>query len=258
MGDLLAQAIDELYGLDPADFTDRRNELAAAARQAGASDEAKQIAALRRPTRAAWVLNQLARTDPDLASDFARLGAQLLEAHEALDGGQIRELTRQRRMLIDQTAAQAFASAGIGLPTAALRDEVTATLGAILAVPETALRFAAGSLVTAEEQQGFGPAGAVLTSVPNPDSTRSVKPPESAADRRRQAAIDKATAALAEAELAHQSAAEVAAQAAADVRQRTDQLADARRREDDARLDARHAELQLEKARTAIERARER
>ncbi len=140
-GDLLA-AVNELYGLDPAQFTARRNALAARARKAGNAQAASQIAALRRPTRAAWILNRLARSTPDLAGDFAGLGEQLREAHVNLDGAQIRELSKQRRTLIDQTAAHAFKAAGIQLPTAALREDVTATLGTVLADPEIAARFA--------------------------------------------------------------------------------------------------------------------
>jgi hypothetical protein len=261
--DLVADAVDELYGIDPAGFTERRGELVAAARAAGAGEAAKEIAALRRPTRAAWVLNRLARAQPQLARDFAELGARLRTAHENLDGAQLRELTRQRRQLIDQTAVQAFASAGIGLPTAALRDEVTATLGAALAVPEIAERFAAGSLVTAEEQDGFGPTDAppMLVSVPRPrddERGKSKRRPvvRRAAQRREDAARAKAEAAVSAAERALREAGDAAGRAGAIVRQLTDQLADARRREDDALLDVRHAELRLHQAKDALERRR--
>jgi hypothetical protein len=283
---LIAAAGDELYGLDPAGFTQRRNELAAAARKAGEADAAKQIAALRRPTRAAWILNQLARADAGRAGDFGALGEQLREAHLALDGAQIRELTRQRRQLIDQTAAQAFAAVGITAPTASLRDDVTATLGAVLADPAVAWRFAAGILVAAEDQSGFGPAGAQLSAVPTlrvaageesgveepgaekpdagepgagepvGDSPAAVRSNARAVRERsrRQAALAKAQAALDQARAAKDAADAAVAQASEAVRQLTDQLADATRREDDALLDARHAELQLTKAQVALGR----
>jgi len=234
------------------------------------------IAALRRPTRAAWILNQLARADAGLAGDFGSLGEQLREAHLALDGGQIRELTRQRRLLIDQTAAQAFAAVGIAAPTAALRDDVTATLGAVLADPAVAWRFAAGILVTAEDQSGFGPAGAQLSAVPalrvagaeKPGAEKlgaeklGADPPapvrsnarEARERTRRQAARAKAQAAVEQAQAAKDAAAVAVHEAGDEVRQLTDQLADATRREDDALLDARHADLQLAKAQLALGR----
>jgi len=59
--DRLAAATAELYAAAPEAFTERRGELAAAARDAGDRAAAKAIAGLRRPTRAAWVVNRLAR-----------------------------------------------------------------------------------------------------------------------------------------------------------------------------------------------------
>ena len=53
MSDLLADAVAELYEADPDGFTERRAELAAAARDAGEPAAAKQIMALRKPTRSA-------------------------------------------------------------------------------------------------------------------------------------------------------------------------------------------------------------
>ena len=76
VGDLVAAAVEELYGADPQAFTERRAELAAAARDAGDRAAAKAIAALRRPTRAAWVVNQLARTDPSGPAKLAELGCR--------------------------------------------------------------------------------------------------------------------------------------------------------------------------------------
>ncbi len=255
--DRLAQAVDELYALDPAQFTARRNALASAARKAGAADQAKQISALRRPSRAAWILNQLSRSDPSLASGFAELGSQLRAAHQSLDGTQIRELTRQRRALIDQTAAQAFSVAEVSAPSSALRDEVIETLGAVLADDETAGRFAGGILVTAEDQSGFGPVGAHLVSVPTGGESDASVPVRSAPrtsreQLRREAALAKAEQALAAAAEAEVAGDEAVTAAAGLVRQLTDQLADARRREDDARLDARRAELARQKAEATL------
>ena len=64
MEDLLADAEAELYTADPDRFTQRRSELVAQAREAGQGDAARRIAALRKPTRSAWAVNRLVRTDP--------------------------------------------------------------------------------------------------------------------------------------------------------------------------------------------------
>lgn len=260
--DLLARAIDELYGLDPSEFTARRNALAVSARKSGAAEAAGQINALRRPTRAAWILNRLARAEPELASEFGALGDQLRQAHVALDGAQIRELTKQRRQLIDQTAAQAFAVTAIDNPPAALRDDVAATLGAVLADPQVAQRFADGSLVTAEDQSSFGPTGgAQLRAVPALRESAAERPtrPSGQSARaareqaRRGAALAKAQAELETATQATIDAETAAGQASEQARQLSEELADAKRREDDALLALRHAQLQQTKAQERVD-----
>ena len=42
--------------------------------------------ALRKPTLAAWLANQLVGTDPDQVNDLTELGDQLREAHLSADG----------------------------------------------------------------------------------------------------------------------------------------------------------------------------
>jgi hypothetical protein len=157
--DLLADAVAELYSSDPDQFVERRGALAAAARAAGQAPVARQIAALRKPTRSAWVVNRLARAEPGVTSELTSLGDELRAAQESLDGAAITELTRQRRRLIETLARRAFEVAGQPQPPAALRDEVTATLGAALADPEVAGQVAAGTLIRPARSEGFGPAG---------------------------------------------------------------------------------------------------
>jgi hypothetical protein len=155
-GGLVAEAVAELYGADPQEFTDRRKALAAAAKSAGDATAAKQIAALRKPTRAAWVVNRLARDDPGAPDRLAGLGDALRAAEQAKDGPRLRELSAARGPLIDTLASQALAAAGVPDPPAGLREEVTATLTAALADPEVAAEFAAGTMTRAAEWAGFG------------------------------------------------------------------------------------------------------
>jgi hypothetical protein len=62
--DLLADAVARLYEADPDEFMPLRKDLAEAARAEGDKDAAKKITGLRKPTRSAWVVNRLVRTDP--------------------------------------------------------------------------------------------------------------------------------------------------------------------------------------------------
>jgi hypothetical protein len=153
---VVTEAAAELYGADPQDFTERRKALAAAAKTAGDAAAAKRIGALRKPTRAAWVVNRLARDDPDAPARLASLGAALRAAEQAKDGPRLRELSAARGTLIDTLTSQALAAAGLADPPAGLREDVTATLTAALADPEVAAEFAAGTLTRAAEWAGFG------------------------------------------------------------------------------------------------------
>jgi hypothetical protein len=155
-GDRVAAAVEELYGADPEAFTGRRGELVAAARTAGDRAAAKAIAALRRPTRAAWVVNRLARTDPGAPPRLTELATALGAAQEARDGPRLRELSAERGALVDALTARALAAAGVADPPASLRLEVSETLTAALADPGVAAAFATGTLTRAAQWSGFG------------------------------------------------------------------------------------------------------
>jgi hypothetical protein len=156
--DRVAAAVAELYGADPDAFTERRKALVVAAREAGDKRSAAAITALRKPTRAAWLVNRLARADPDAPARLAALAADLRAAERAKDGPRLRELSAARGSLLDALTAQALAAGGSGAPDPppTLRAEVTATLTAALADPETAAGFAAGTLTKAAQWSGFG------------------------------------------------------------------------------------------------------
>jgi hypothetical protein len=171
-GDRVAAAVEELYGAAPEAFTGRRGDLVAAARTAGDRAAAKAIAALRKPTRAAWVVNRLARADPGAPPKLAELAAALRAAQQAGQGPRLRELSAARGALVDALAAQALAVAGVPDPPASLRLEVTETLTAALADPEVAAAFTTGTLTRAVQWSGFG----VLPADTEPDEETGEAP----------------------------------------------------------------------------------
>ena len=167
--------LDSLYRLRPEEFTARRKELAAAARKRGDTEGAKVIAAARRPTAAAWVVNLLALTDATVVPRLTELNEALRAAHTEMDGQRIRELSTAQRKLVQELSRAGFAAAELRDPTAALRDDVTATLQAAVADPEVAARL--GRLSKAEEWSGFGDFGASAAVV---TQTRPGTPPAAA------------------------------------------------------------------------------
>jgi hypothetical protein len=180
--DRLAAAAAELSATAPEQFTARRAELAAAARTAGDRDAAKAIGALRKPTRAAWVVNTLARSDPDAPRKLAELAAALNAAQLAAQGARLRELSAQRWALIDELTAEALAAADVTDPSPSLRDEVTETLSAALSDPGVAADFAAGRLTRAAQWSGFGTAdpGAALSPAARASAASTQTSPETA------------------------------------------------------------------------------
>ena len=169
--DLLREAVAELYSSSPEEFVERRGVLVARARAAGEASIAKQIAALRKPTRSAWVVNQLVRSAPAVSDQLAELGDEFRAAQRSGDGAAIRQLSARRRQLLDELARQAFTVSGQHSPPAALKDEVTATLGAALADPQFAAQLQAGTLERAVHRDGLGlDAGPALTLLPSPSA----------------------------------------------------------------------------------------
>ena len=175
--DRVAAAVTELYGAPPEGFTERRGELATAARDAGDRAAAKAIGALRRPTRAAWVVNRLARADPNAPRKLAELAAALFAAQQAGHGPRLRELSSARGALVDALTDQALRAADVPIAPASLREEVSGTLTAAVADPQVAAEFAAGTLTRAAQWSGFG----VLPAVEGQDSGQDADAAETSA-----------------------------------------------------------------------------
>ena len=68
----LDEAVGELYGLHPDEFLPARKGLAAKAKADKETGLAKAIESIRKPTAAAWAINQLVRARPD---DMERLSS---------------------------------------------------------------------------------------------------------------------------------------------------------------------------------------
>ena len=77
-----------------------RTALVAEARRDGERELAKQIGALRKPTRSAWLINLLARTAPDEVGALLDLGDALREAQVNLAGPELRRLSGERQKAV--------------------------------------------------------------------------------------------------------------------------------------------------------------
>jgi hypothetical protein len=98
--------LDRLYGLPLGEFTQARND---AAKQARAEDRraAETIAKARKPTQAAWAVNQLARNQPKQVQALLRT-SDTLRAAESPQA--LRNAMRDQREALDKLMRAARSS----------------------------------------------------------------------------------------------------------------------------------------------------
>ncbi|AKE89278.1 MULTISPECIES: hypothetical protein [Rhodococcus] len=254
---------DELYGLDPGEFTAARSEHVARAREAGDRELAAAVGRLRKPTVSAWLVNMLVREKSEEVTALLGLGDALRSAQRQLSGSELRRLSTQRRRVIgalEKTAARLAAEHGRRASEAALR-EVGQTLHAALADADLAEQVRGGRLEAPLDYSGFGPVG--LSVVPPPPARTDTEADE-AERTRRAAALETA---VAEAEAARNTADEaqsVAARARAAVEELDghvarlrEELSRVEQRREFARRTARSADEDAAKAEDAARQAEE-
>ncbi|QIK76865.1 hypothetical protein [Nocardioides piscis] len=156
MTDPLLEIADRLYGLPLGDFTPTRDSLV---REHKADKGlAARIKALKKPSLAAWVVNLLVRRDAPQVEQVLDVGAALREAQTNLDGDELRALTRQRRQLTAAVTSRARGLAheeGVRV-TAAVADQVEATLTAGMVDEDAAAAVRSGLLVAGLTVTGMG------------------------------------------------------------------------------------------------------
>jgi hypothetical protein len=154
----VTEVADELYALTPAEFTAARDERARQARQAGQRDDAAAIKKLARPTTSAWLVNQLSREAPDQLRRLVEVGEALEEAQRTLAGDRLRELSGERRNVINDLLPQAAEIASrAGQPASAVvMGEVRATLEAALADSAARAAVQSGRLTKPLAYAGLG------------------------------------------------------------------------------------------------------
>jgi hypothetical protein len=155
----LDDVAEQLYGLHPDAFVPARDDAVAEARQAGDRDLARAIARLRRPTRAAWLANLLARERPEQLDGLLALAGDLASAQRTLDGSALRALSAQRNRLVTAMAREGgrlAAQAGDSATESVVRD-LAGILDAALADPAVAEEVRSGRLTRTVSYSGFGP-----------------------------------------------------------------------------------------------------
>jgi hypothetical protein len=217
---------NDLYGLPLDRFVPERDALVKALRKEGRRDDAAEVAALRKPSVAAWAVNQVIRTQRDAVADLFEAGDALQRAHSQLlagrgDGNALREALAQEREAVSELVEKArglLDSEGHEL-TQTMFDRVSETLHAAALDPDARAQAVDGCLQ--RELRHIGVGGGVGPSAParGPRQARARdEPKESAAGGARKA------------------------------RERTKRLEAARKAEGQARRQAERAARELERA----------
>jgi hypothetical protein len=152
------QVADELYGLAPSGFTATRDARAKEARAAGDRALGARIAALRRPTVSAWLANRLVRERRTQTQALIDLGSDLRDAQAELSGDELRRLSRRKSEVVAGLVRDAEVIArSDGQPvSAAILEELTGTLEATLADPESSDALRSARLTAALHYSGLG------------------------------------------------------------------------------------------------------
>ena len=186
----MEQAADELYELPLGDFTRARDERAKALRKEGRRDEADAVKALRKPTLAAWALNQLARRRPKEVEGLLTAGEKLRAAQEELlAGGDRKAFQSAAAKERDEVAALAAETAGLAAEAGeraspGLEEKVAATLHAAALDEETGEQLRAGRLL--REREAIGGFGAITAAAPAVGrDTKAARPKAAAATPKR-------------------------------------------------------------------------
>jgi hypothetical protein len=129
--------VDALYGAPLEQFVAQRGALARELRKEGKREAAAEVAALRKPSVAAWAVNQLVRTQARSFAELFDAGDALQEAHRTAtsgrgDGGALRAASQRERAAVEvlmEAARGLLTSQGHEL-TATNIDRVAETLRA--------------------------------------------------------------------------------------------------------------------------------
>ena len=195
LADVVAAVADELYGLTPKEFVMARDAKVKELRGGGDAEAAREVAALRRPTVAAWLANQLVREHAEDVDPLLDLGAGLREASAALSGPELKELSKQRGQLVQALVRQARKDAhAAGQPvTEDAARGLEQTLLAALADEHAGELLREGRLAEVLQHDAFGndPGGPVVRRKPARRRTGKNAPtPEERERAERRAALE--------------------------------------------------------------------
>ena len=187
----------DLYGLPLEQFTDRRNELARELRRQGHREQAAAVSKLRKPSVAAWAVNQLVRTQRREFDQLLSAGDALQRAQEDLlasrgDAATLRHAVDAERAVVSRLAdaARGLLNADGHELTPARVEQVIETLHAAALEKDARASVKDGCLERELRHVGLGAPAALNDIAPRgrrptaDDSSRAAPPAQRRARQR--------------------------------------------------------------------------
>lgn len=249
-----ADEVDELFAQPLSQFVSARNGLARRLREQGRTEEAAEVAALRKPTLPVWTANQLARRrrrEVDLLLDA---GHRLRQAASERDPQKARSSIERAREAEREALRQLRKAAADlleqqeGAVSAAMIDRVAATLRAAAVTEEGRELLARGRLTQEISAIGFDLAAEL--------APKGRSRPRPSAHARAADEVASARAALQEARARQKQAERRLREAEQRANAARQALGEAEAAVEDARTEAGEATTAAEEARAAFDRAR--
>lgn len=123
--------VDDLYGLPLDQFVPERTALARELRKAGERERAAEVAALRRPSVAAWAVNQLVRTQHSAVGELFEAGDGLRAAQDDVLAGRGDARSLRAGVERERSAVDALTDAARGLLSSEGQELSDAMLGRV-------------------------------------------------------------------------------------------------------------------------------
>jgi hypothetical protein len=203
------------------------------------------VGRLRKPTPAAWAINQLSRSGQPSLGAVLEAGRRLRKAQETAIGGgsgaALREASAAEREAVAAAVREASGTMG-GKPSKAAVERVRNSLHAAAGDDEVRVAIETGRLTGDHEPVGLGPFGAVTAAAPR--KARGEAKSDAAARRR-----------IRDAQVAHREAVKRAEAARAELDRRKDAAERAQERLAAAQADLDHVEEEARAAAAELEQA---
>lgn len=193
--------LDRLFRAPLEEFTPARDELARSLRSDGKTEAADWVKGLQKPTRAAWIVNQVAARNTKAISQLLRASAELREAQDEMLAGstnhrRLRESAQRERKAIDSltgTAEQIGGQIGVGQQ---ILGRVAETLQAAASDPEVAEAIERGRLTREQRAASIGLIGSATPAprTKGKDREERIRRADRERAKRRQAAERKLVA----------------------------------------------------------------